>query len=1349
MKRKQGTRMTGSMCGFSVEGLEPRVLFALSAAIEGITMLEDVSNNFGFYSRPPDPHGAAGPNHIVSVVNRSIEWHTKANVQQNSQRLGFGNGTATGSFFGALQPVNGLFDPKVIYDDEAGRFVVVGLERDESAQTSRILIAASDDADPNGTWYYQAMDSETTIGGVATWADYPGLAVDEEAIYLTANMFEYGGGDFRGTRLWIVNKDQFYAGGQATISLHDPGGTPGPELFTLQPAQILDATGLDSSIGTFFVQFGWYDGGSNNGQDSEVFSVFRVDNPLTATPSFSQELILLGSIHNEDVELPDAPQLGSTSLIQTNDWRTLQAVWRDNVLYVVNTVVPPSGQPDAGQATAHWAMIDTANLGDLELIDQGNIGGETLGAGTHTFFPSIAVNAANDVAISFAASGSSIHPGAYYVTRTAEGAAGVFGQPWTLAAGQDVYDLDAGPDRWGDYSSVSVDPADGTFWAFNEYAMERTQGYGGVWGTRWGKFTAQAERPTLRKAYANGSPLINLAASWVRNGPAVVANGTRLTVAGGTGTAHPEPGATLRFYHKRPTAEIGTPLATVSLDAGGQYRRIALNFTPGKTYSLFGVVTDAAGNRSILGRRLLYFNVPKDAPTASGSAVVPVPPDGSLVIAGIGDTAAEKGSVAYTSDRTLVFHGFGAPWEEVTITEPTLQLSATAFVEDDGKWTIDLSGTVLDDGMYEFTATSDTGRTDHFEVDVGTDEAAPIIDEVATDLGEHLGSGQATRASETWTFTGHGIADETVSLHVRGGDPPWIWGANDVVDGNGQWAIEIELPTEGLADGPYDFVARSASYDSATFRVVADGTAPAIAHVWTLEAATGHGIEELTLSFSEPIDGLELSKLQLLRDGSGPNLLGPGQLLTGEGDEWTLSNLGGLTSTPGEYVLSLAADSITDMVGNTGPSGGGGPIFAFAIVDANAASAGDHEIWLEASGWAGLQVLVDGDPVHQWTDASLIHQIIVLGGDGDDQLTLAAPESLLPADGVLFLAAAGIDEVNVLGTSGDDVIQFSDGEIVFAATDWPRWIEYTDVEQVDLTSSAGADDVSVFDTAIKLGGATAWGTDSALSLGSGTVEVVSDQSFQNLSVLEEEAGTLVVGSGHSATVNGTLSIETNGTLTKSGSGTLVIAGSQSHASAAALEVDGGTVELNSNAGTPAAVGTPAVANLSITVNDGLLKLGADQDVAGLAVIHTNSGRQSLDLASPAGDYLYRAMRVYASDLAAAELSLWASLLNANMAGAPDPLDGIYDSGKSLHTNSAIGLTDQAVDVAGIQHVFMRLTRLADFNVDGTTNFPDNLILSQNYNGTYRTWDQGDCTYDGNTNINDLLKLSQNYNQVFV
>ena len=230
--------------------------------------------------------------------------------------------------------------------------------------------------------------------------------------------------------------------------------------------------------------------------------MIRVDNPL-ASPSFTNQFISLGDIDNTSVAVPAAPQNGTSQSVDTGDPRVQNVIWRDNHLFAVNTIVPPSG-PDAGQATAHWYEIDTTSLGNLTLSDQGNIGGEDIAAGTYTFYPSVAVDAVGNVAVGFAASGPSIYPGAYYAVHETTDAAGTVGPTGTLAAGQDYYYRAFGGDnRWGDYSAISIDPAnDLTFWVYNEYAITRGTvlsqfpGEDGRWGTRWGSLRVANTPPT-------------------------------------------------------------------------------------------------------------------------------------------------------------------------------------------------------------------------------------------------------------------------------------------------------------------------------------------------------------------------------------------------------------------------------------------------------------------------------------------------------------------------------------------------------------------------------------------------------------------------------------------------------------------------------------------------------------------------------------------------------------------------------------------------------------------------------------------------------------------------------------
>jgi hypothetical protein len=166
----------------------------------GSTNFDDNATNTGFRFIPADPIGASGPNHVVDVVNVTIRFHTKVGTQVFNSSLK--------NFFAALAPTTFTFDPKVVFDQYAGRFVVVTLEKEDdgaggSPEASRILVAVSDDADPMGTWYMFSINSKTLIGSTDHWADYPGFAIDEEAVYISCNMFEFSatGPGYGGARL--------------------------------------------------------------------------------------------------------------------------------------------------------------------------------------------------------------------------------------------------------------------------------------------------------------------------------------------------------------------------------------------------------------------------------------------------------------------------------------------------------------------------------------------------------------------------------------------------------------------------------------------------------------------------------------------------------------------------------------------------------------------------------------------------------------------------------------------------------------------------------------------------------------------------------------------------------------------------------------------------------------------------------------------------------------------------------------------------------------------------------------------------------------------------------------------
>ena len=196
-----------------------------------------------------------------------------------------------------------------MYDQHADRFVVVALERVDSypTQTSRILLAVSDDSDPNGNWYYHAIDSKTDIEGSLCWADYPGFAVDEEAVYVTCNMYEFNYQPNQyGVRLWIVDKGLsggFYTGNSATFTVHDPWIKAGGYNCTTQPAHIFGNPG--PGVGTWLIA---YSGISWN--PDEAVQIIQVNNPVGSISFVNFQWVNVGDIDNTGVtNLYDAPQL--------------------------------------------------------------------------------------------------------------------------------------------------------------------------------------------------------------------------------------------------------------------------------------------------------------------------------------------------------------------------------------------------------------------------------------------------------------------------------------------------------------------------------------------------------------------------------------------------------------------------------------------------------------------------------------------------------------------------------------------------------------------------------------------------------------------------------------------------------------------------------------------------------------------------------------------------------------------------------------------------------------------------------------------------------------------------------
>jgi hypothetical protein len=127
-------------------------------------------------------------------------------------------------------------------------------------------------------------------------------------------------------------------------------------------------------------------------------------------------------------------------------------------------------------------------------------------------------------------------------------------------------------------------------------------------------------------------------------------------------------------------------------------------------------------------------------------------------------------------------------------------------------------------------------------------------------------------------------------------------------------AYTITLQNGQVADSAGNFVTGGAI---GSFSVSLETTPPTVSIAPVSNPPAGVSVSSVTITFSEAVGGFDVSDLSLARDGTAVSLAGA-TLSTGDNVGFTLGNLSGITSTPGNYTLTLSAagSGITDLAGN-------------------------------------------------------------------------------------------------------------------------------------------------------------------------------------------------------------------------------------------------------------------------------------------------------------------------------------------------------------------------------------------------------------------------------------------------
>ena len=415
--------------------------------------------------QPPDPVLAVGPNHIVEMVNTAFSIYLK----DGTRAVGPSQINALWAGQSGACAVNNAGDPIAVFDEMAGRWLLTQFFDDG------ICAAVSQTDDPTGAYHLYQFD-------FPDFPDYFKIGVWPSSYFVGANEAGYSA--------YAFDRASMIAGDPATF-VRFADVSPN---FVLPADVDGDAAPAAGSPGLFytFLDSDFHGGGP----DRLALYEFAIDwaDPSAATFGLSQDVPI--TAYNYSVcgffNFFCIPQGGTSQRVDAvSEWPMQRFIYRD---FGSHTALAGTFTVDAtggGLAGLRWFELREAS-GGWDLYQEGTYAPAD---GLQRWMGSLAFSDAGALGIGYSASSSAERPSLRYTYRTDTDPLGAMLDEAVLVQGGGSQ---TGGDRWGDYSALAIDPADGeTFWYVGEYVPS-----GSAWSTRIGAFRAVPAAVTLGLAVA-------------------------------------------------------------------------------------------------------------------------------------------------------------------------------------------------------------------------------------------------------------------------------------------------------------------------------------------------------------------------------------------------------------------------------------------------------------------------------------------------------------------------------------------------------------------------------------------------------------------------------------------------------------------------------------------------------------------------------------------------------------------------------------------------------------------------------------------------------------------------------
>jgi hypothetical protein len=418
------------------EGTQPTTSISTNTTV--LLNFDGIGENSDWIA--PDSNGAAGATQFVEWPNVEYTVYDKTT---GAAILGPLEGDTLWSGFGGNCETKNSGDPIVTYDKLAGRWVFTQ-HTTPAGETPYQCVAVSTTSDATGSYYRYAFALPLGL------PDYPKLGVWPDAYYLSIN--QAVNNVLIGAYVCALDRTAMLAGLTATAQCFQEASS----VVSLLPSDLDGTTPPPAGEANIFIDLGvnaleQYQFHVNFANPTET--TFTGPTAIAVTP-FTQ-----ACGDNEEC----VPQLGTSNKLTTlGDRLMYRLAYRNYGSYqsfVVNHAILLGGGKTIG---VRWYEL-RATTSKPTVYQSGTFDS----SGVAQFMGSIAEDKMGDIAMGFTASSGAMYPQAAYTGRLVTDPLNTMELQATIVAGGGSQTTSY---RWGDYSSMAIDPTDDcTFWYATQY----------------------------------------------------------------------------------------------------------------------------------------------------------------------------------------------------------------------------------------------------------------------------------------------------------------------------------------------------------------------------------------------------------------------------------------------------------------------------------------------------------------------------------------------------------------------------------------------------------------------------------------------------------------------------------------------------------------------------------------------------------------------------------------------------------------------------------------------------------------------------------------------------------------